>query len=141
MRVLIQKHALSMHFYIKKLLIQAAVYEKVRVLKHQLTLMKLVDTEFVSEAVIWRTIRQNLRARGAYMAGISRLQEIEFAVCGQKLLKPAKEASESMMSNIKLGILKKMPRVAKPLKSMMKPRPQELVHSDPTVTTEKVEPV
>lgn len=57
MRVLIQKHALSMHFYIKKLLIQAAVYEKVRVLKHQLALLKLIEQEFVSEAVIWRTIR------------------------------------------------------------------------------------
>jgi hypothetical protein len=34
MRVLIQKHALSMHFYIKRQLIQAAIYEKVRILKH-----------------------------------------------------------------------------------------------------------
>ena len=93
----------------------------------------------MSEAVLWRTIRQNLRARTAYMAGISRLQEIEVSICGQKLLKPAKEVAATMMSNLKLGLLKKMPKVAKPLKSMMKSRPQELVHSDPAATTEKAE--
>lgn len=57
------------------------------------------------------------------MAGINKLQEIEVAVCGQKMLKPAKETTEGMMGNLKIGLLKKMPGVAKPFKKMMKSKP------------------